>query len=83
MKHLQRNDQKSTEFLFFLAELQRLHQDIFTADFFDADDEDHSKEIAEMIRLSKGLRGRDKTGKFRAITRADVKKWVVDPGAEI
>uniref|UniRef100_A0A6T2BPM8 CUE domain-containing protein n=1 Tax=Eutreptiella gymnastica TaxID=73025 RepID=A0A6T2BPM8_9EUGL len=66
-----------------LADLQAKHQSVFTAQFFDADDRKHTKEIREMVRLAKGVCARDRSGATRPITKADVRAWVNDPAVEI
>ena len=66
-----------------LADLQAKHQSIFTGQFFDEDDDEHTNEIREMVRLAACLSGRDKSGRTRPITQADVQAWVNDPAVEI
>ena len=66
-----------------LQRTQAENQRVFTAAFFEADDEAQTKEIAEMTRCVAGRKGRDKTGKVRDITEADVKSWCVDPSVKL
>eukprot|EP01001_Neometanema_parovale_P004758 NODE_1697_length_1637_cov_132.636063_g1617_i0.p1 GENE.NODE_1697_length_1637_cov_132.636063_g1617_i0~~NODE_1697_length_1637_cov_132.636063_g1617_i0.p1 ORF type:complete len:485 (+),score=124.16 NODE_1697_length_1637_cov_132.636063_g1617_i0:56-1456(+) len=66
-----------------LEEVQATHQNIFNPSLFDNDDADGSKEVAEMLKLIPGKKGRDKTGKTRCITKADVVAWVKDPSHAI
>ena len=66
-----------------LADLQAKHQEVFTGQFFEEDDNEHTNEIREMVRVARGLRGRDKSGATRPITEADVQAWVRDPAVRI
>lgn len=59
--------------------LNKLHQsraDIFSAEFYDADDDLGTNELAMMKRLAKGLHGVDEASRAkRAITDRDVEVW--------
>lgn len=66
-----------------LQRAQMDNQQIFTCAFFDADDENRSKEVDEMCKLCVGRVGRDKSKKLRPITREDVEAWVADPAVVI
>ena len=59
-----------------LQRLQREHQHRFTAEFFDSDDEAHSKEAALLLSLCAGQKGRDASGAIRTISESDVKSFV-------
>ncbi|KAJ9470012.1 hypothetical protein DIPPA_35909 [Diplonema papillatum] len=65
-----------------LEQVQADHQGVFNK-IFDDDDDESTKEVAEMGRLAAGLQGRDKNGCLRAITAADIKAWVADPSRAI
>ena len=69
-----------------LQRTQMANQHIFTADFFDADDEElRTNEIDVMWELVQGMVGKCKAdgGARRAITMEDVKAWVLDPSISI
>jgi hypothetical protein len=66
-----------------LQEVQAAHQAVFTAAFFDNDDEEHHGEIREMVRLTAGRTGRDRSGAVRPITEDDVATWVRNPAADL
>ena len=64
-----------------LQRAQMANQAVFTATFFDADNETHDAEAEEMYRICVAgcLFGRDRHGVVREITREDVTRWVRDP----
>jgi hypothetical protein len=66
-----------------LQRVQAANQGIFTLQFFEQDNDNQDKEVAEMVRLTAGLTGRDKQGKVRAITSDEVAAWVRDPSITI
>jgi hypothetical protein len=67
-----------------LQRAQMKNQGVFTAEFFDADNENQDNEVREMLRLVSGLVAREaKTGVMRAVTDADVRAWVTDPSVSI
>lgn len=67
-----------------LQKLQQENQKEFTAQFFEADDDEQTNEKAKMWEFAKGKKGREtKTGRIRDITKEDVDKWVSDPSTKI
>ena len=67
-----------------LQRAQMKHQAIFTADFFDADNDAQDNEVAEMLKIVRGLVAKEaKSGVMREITEDDVRAWVADPAVEI
>ena len=69
--------------VYVLQRVQAENQAVFCMEFFEADNDEQENEIKEMIRLSKGRSGKDKTGQLRPITEADVIAWVKDPSIVI
>ena len=60
------------------------NQAIFTMAFFEADDDNHTREKAEMRRLAVGVPAiESKSKKRRTISAEDVDAWVDDPSITI